>query len=178
MTQWQICYSIYVILYMLYLYMYIYVLFFLILFLSYYYISLYVWTHLFHRMPSKDFQRTLQKSFPFVRSHSWHSGCLPLATHLLEVNTTKPKPTQRSSEKKLIVPMAMVHHVPDVSSWYISGLVGHDIFKHSNYLAWFCAGGLWKKMMIQKLRRWNKLKSTGVIPGHLLLQISLMGLHL
>ena len=77
------------------------------LFLWYMICLLYLYTF-FHRMPTKGICKILP-SIPFVRSHCWHSGCLPLAAHVLEVNTAKPKTTQRSSEKKPIVPMAVVH---------------------------------------------------------------------
>lgn len=55
---------------------------------------------------------------------------------------------------------------------YISGLVGHD---SNTRITWHDFA--LEKNDDSKPCRWNKLKSTGVIPGHLLLPIILMGLH-
>lgn len=127
-----ICYIIYV----LYKYMFCFISLFLL------YISLYVWTHLLHRMPSKGHCKS-----PFHLS-----GLIADTVAAFLLLHTSSKSTQQSQSqhnearrRNSLSQWLWLWTSPcDVSSWYISGLVG-NWFKQSKYLAWFCAGCLWKK---------------------------------
>ena len=174
MTQWQICYSIYVISYYI---RYIYIFFVLFRYFFYIYIwfdtSLFVWTHLFHRMPSKGHCKS-----PFHLSGliaDTVAAFLLLHTSSKSTRQSQSQHNEARRRNSLSQRLWLWTSPCDVSSWYISGIVGHD---SNTRITWHdFAPVVSGKNDDSKRRLWNKLKSTGVIPGHLLLQIILMGLH-
>ena len=135
--------------------------------------SLFVWTHLFHRMPSKGHCKS-----PFHLSGliaDTVAAFLLLHTSSKSTRQSQSQHNEARRRNSLSQRLWLWTSPCDVSSWYISGIVGHD---SNTRITWHdFAPVVSGKNDDSKRRLWNKLKSTGVIPGHLLLQIILMGLH-